>query len=179
MVAVPARFWRASVRSCALPGKGGSTMLTRFSDYGFPRFGLRGLSDGFPLEDLRREMDRLLFDFESAAPEHSVGFPAFSVEDRGAVLTLRADVPGLGDKDLGLTVTATSVTVRGERKVEAPEGYATHRSERRGFRFARTFELGTKIDPEKVQATLTNGVLTVTLPKSAEAQPKQIAVKAS
>lgn len=154
-------------------------MLTRFNDYGFPRFGLSRLSAGFPFEELRREMDRLLFDFESAVPEQPRGFPAVAMEDTGAALALRVDVPGLSEKEVGLTVTATSLTVQGERKIEPPAGYATHRSERRGFRFARTFELGTKIDPEKVQASLTNGVLTVTLPKAAEAQPKQITVKAS
>lgn len=154
-------------------------MLVRFGERdGFP-FGLTQLTRGFPFDELRREMDRVLFDFERATPARAESFPRFGFEDRGEALFLKAEVPGLSDKELELTVTGNTVTVRGERKVDAPEGHATHRNERRGFRFARTFELNTKIDPERVQATLVNGVLSVTLPKAAEAQPKQISVKAS
>lgn len=154
-------------------------MLARFSDWsGFPRFARPELSRGFPFDDLRREVDRLFFDFERGANEPAGG-PSLSFEDSGTALTLRAELPGMSDKDLELTVTSTSLTLKGERKVEAPAGHTTHRSERSSYRFARTFELGTKVDPEKVQASLTNGVLTVTLPKAAEAQPKQIQVKAS
>jgi HSP20 family protein len=152
-------------------------MLARFNDWnGFPRFAFPELSRGFPFDELRREVDRLFHDVERGAAGAAVG-PALSLEDRGDALALRAELPGMSEKDLELTVTGTSLTLKGERKVEAPEGYTTHRSERAGFRFARTFELGTKVDPDKVQASLTNGVLTVTLPKAADAQPKQIQVK--
>jgi HSP20 family protein len=69
--------------------------------------------------------------------------------------------------------------LKGERKVTPPEGYGVHRSERSSYRFARTFELPAKIDADKVEASLEHGVLTVKLPKAAEARPKQITVKAS
>jgi HSP20 family protein len=131
-----------------------------------------------PFQDLRRELDRLFVDFERGAAEPAAG-PTLTVEDRGEAIFLRAELPGMSEKELELTVTGNSLTLKGERKVEAPAGYTTHRNERSTFRFARTFELGTKIDPDKVQASLTNGVLTVTLPKAAESQPKQIQVKAS
>lgn len=154
-------------------------MLARFNEWnGLPRLGFPVLSRGFPFDELRREVDRLFFDFERGAAEPGAT-PALSFEDRGDALFLRAELPGMTDKELELTVTGTSVTLKGERKVEAPAGHTTHRSERTGYRFARTFELGTKVDPEKVQASLANGVLTVTLPKAADAQPKQIQVKAS
>lgn len=155
-------------------------MLVRFSDGdGFPRFGFRELGRGFPFEELRREMDRLLFDFERGAPAAGETYPRFKLEDQGEALVLRAEVPGLTQKELEVTATATTLSVRAERRVEPPQGYATHRSERRGFRFARSFDLNTKVDPEHVQASLEHGVLTVTLPKAAEAKPKQITVKAS
>jgi HSP20 family protein len=151
-------------------------MLARFNDWnGFPRFAFPE-SRGFSFDDLRREVDRLFLDVERGATEAAVG-PSLSVEDRGDALALRAELPGMSEKDLELTVTGTSLTLKGERKVEAPAGYTTHRTERASYRFARTFELGTKVDPDKVQASLTNGVLTVTLPKAADAQPKQIQVK--
>lgn len=154
-------------------------MLARFSDWnGFPRFGLSERHRGFPFDELRREVDRLFFDFERGNDEPAAG-PTLSVEDRGSALFLRAELPGMSEKDLELTVTGSSLTLKGERKVEAPAGHTTHRSERSSYRFARTFELGTKIDSEKVQAALANGVLTVTLPKAADAQPKQIQVKGS
>jgi HSP20 family protein len=154
-------------------------MLARFSDWnGFPRFGLTGLERGFPFDELRREVDRLFFDFERGNADQAAG-PILSVEDRGDALTLRAELPGMTEKELELTVTGNSLTLKGERKVEAPAGHTTHRSERTSYRFARTFELGTKVDPDKVQAALTNGVLTVTLPKAADAKPKQIQVKGS
>jgi HSP20 family protein len=131
-----------------------------------------------PFHDLRRELDRLFVDFERGAAEPGAG-PMLGVEDRGDAILLRAELPGMSEKELELTVTGATVTLKGERKAEAPAGYTTHRNERAAFRFARTFELGTKVDPDKVQASLKNGVLTVTLPKAAEAQPKQIQVKAS
>jgi HSP20 family protein len=102
-----------------------------------------------------------------------------SFDDQGGAFVVRAELPGLSEKDLELTATATTLTLRGERKVEVPQGYSTHRSERTGYRFARTFELPSKVDSDRVEARLENGVLTVTLPKAPEAQPKQINVKAS
>jgi HSP20 family protein len=154
-------------------------MLARFSDWnGFPRFGRSELSRGFPFDELRREVDRLVFDFERAAAPPATG-PALSAEDRGDALVLRAELPGMSEKELELTVTGTSLTLKGERRVEAPAGHTTHRTERTSYQFARTFELGTKVDPDKVQASLKNGVLEVTLPKAADARPKQIQVKGS
>ena len=71
------------------------------------------------------------------------------------------------------------MTIKGERQDSAPEGYSVHRKERGAFRFTRSFALPAKVDVEKVQAVLKHGVLTVTLPKAKEAQPRQISVKAS
>jgi HSP20 family protein len=71
------------------------------------------------------------------------------------------------------------VTLKGERKVDVPEGLSVHRRERHAVRFAKSFELPTRVDADKVTATLKHGVLTLTLPKVAEAQPRQINVKAA
>ncbi len=62
------------------------------------------------------------------------------------------------------------------RKVDAPEGYTAHRRERSGYSFAQSYELPTRVDPEKVEASLKQGVLTLSLPKVAEVQPKKITV---
>lgn len=129
-------------------------------------------------DQLRRELDRALAGHADSGNERQFG-ARVTLEDNGAAFVVHAELPGLAQKDLDLQVTATTVTLRGERKAEAPQGYTAHRSERSGYRFARSFEVPSKIDPEKVEATLVNGVLTVTLPKAAESQPKQITVKAS
>ena len=101
-----------------------------------------------------------------------------SVSDQGSAWELRAELPGLTDKDIELTANADSVTLKAERKIENPARHTVHRRERAAYRVARTFTLPTKINPEKVDAAFKNGVLTVTLAKAPEAQPRQIAVKA-
>jgi HSP20 family protein len=152
-------------------------MLTRFSDFRDWPFASAPAFRTLGAFDLLRQLDRLFTEPESWEPR--AGFPRVSFDDQGAAFVLRAELPGLSEKDLELTATANALTVRGERKVDAPQGYSTHRNERTSYRFARTFELPSKVDSDRVEARLENGVLTVTLPKAPEAQPKQISVKAS
>jgi HSP20 family protein len=149
-------------------------MLVRFNDRrSFPVF---GASRTFPVSSLRRELDRLFGDFERA-PSFAQGFtPSVSFEDTGNALTLRAELPGLTEKEIDIDVTANTLTVKAARKTEAPEGYTAHRRERPSFSFARSYELPARVDPEKVQASLKQGVLTLTLPKVAEVQPKKVTV---
>jgi len=148
-------------------------MLVRFNDRSrFPAF---GASRGLPVSSLRRELDRLFGDLERA-PSFAASTPSVTFADTGEALTLRAELPGLSEKDVDISVTANALTVKAERKVEAPEGYAVHRRERQGFSFTQSYELPARIDPEKAQASLKQGVLTLTLPKAAEAQPKRVTV---
>jgi HSP20 family protein len=117
-------------------------------------------------------------DVDPGSWEPGAAHPRVSFDDQGSAFVVRAEVPGVAEKDIELSATATTLTLKGQRKVEAPKGYSTHRTERNSWSFARTFELPAKVDAERVEARLENGVLTVTLPKAPEAQPKQIAVKA-
>jgi len=155
-------------------------MLTFWSDRNpLARFGARR-NDAF--DDLRREMNRLFFDFESARPalEFEAGaWPRVSLDDTGEQLVLRAEVPGIAEKDLELQVQENTVTLRGERKEEVPEGHSVHRKERADFRFARSFQLPVAVAADKVEAQLKNGVLTVTLPKAEAAKPRKISVRTS
>jgi HSP20 family protein len=155
-------------------------MLTRFSDWnGWPSFGFRDWTGSLgAFDQLRREMDRVLFDFERGAPQQRT-FPTAQIEDTGSAFVVRAEVPGLTAKDVEISATASTISLKGERKVKPPEGYGVHRNERSSYRFSRAFELPAKVDADKVEAKLEHGVLTVTLPKAAEARPKQITVKAS
>jgi len=134
------------------------------------------------LDDFRRRMDRLFEGFDarwSVGDAYGTGWPAVELRDSGAELVLEADVPGLTDKDIQLTVTQDTLGLTGERKADAPEGYAVHRRERSVQRFSRAWALPTKVDVERVVATVKNGVLSVTLPKAAESRPRQITIKAS
>jgi len=158
-------------------------MLTRFSD----------IDRTFAVMDqLRRRMDRLLDEYEPAhagtALRGSLGdeaerlwgrgrWPRLSLSDAGEKLLLKAEIPGLTEKDLQLSIQKDVLTMSGERKPDAPEGYLVHRQERAPIKFARSFTLPCKVDPEKSAATLKDGVLTVTLAKAPEAQPRQITVK--
>jgi HSP20 family protein len=109
----------------------------------------------------------------------SDAWPPVTLQDTGAALVVRADVPGLDPKSLDLNVDENTITLKGEREDKAPDGYTTHRKERTAYKFTRSFALPAKVDAEKVEAEIKNGVLTVTLPKAKEAQPRQINVRAS
>ena len=151
-------------------------MLTRFSDFNdWPSFGFADFGRPYGHAQLRRELERLFSDVEpNATAGTMLGF-----NDDGSNFVLHADVPGLTEGDLEISVAGNTVTLRGERKVEVPEGYSTHRRERSAVKFAKSYQLPTRVDAEKVTATLKHGVLTLTLPKAAEAQPRQISVKAA
>jgi HSP20 family protein len=152
-------------------------MLVRFNDRsGFPVF---SSARAFPASGLRRELDRLFGDLERAPSFEQSFAPAVSFSDVPEAFTLRVELPGVSEKDIDIDVTANVVSLKATRKSEAPEGYTAHRRERQSFSFARSYELTTRVDPEKVQASLKQGVLTLTLPKLPEVQPKKVTVTAT
>jgi len=154
-------------------------MLTRWSDIdrllGWADTG-RTISS---LEQLRRQMERW-FDAADTTSNGQwfTGWPRTSLYDGGAELIVTAEVPGMTHDELDVTVHQDVLTIKGERKVETPEGYVVHRRERAPYQFARSLSLPYKVDPEKTMAKVVNGVLTVTLTKVPEVQPKQITIKA-
>lgn len=153
-------------------------MLTRYTDFD------RAL---LMMDELRHRMNRL-WDQDGGDGDWPRTFeevrgrggawPRVNLFDTGTSLVVLAEVPGLSEKDLQLTINQDVLTLKGERKSDAPDGSSIHRQERAPVRFARSFTLPTKIDPEKVVATVKDGVLTITLPKAPEAQPRQISVRA-
>ena len=130
------------------------------------------------MDELRRTVEQAYRD-EEAPFQRVAGWPRISMWDEGRSLVLKADVPGLVDKDVQLQLTQDVLTISGERKNDAPEGYSVHRQERQPTRFSRSFTLPYKVNGETIAATLENGVLTVTLPKAPESQPRQITVKSA
>lgn len=127
----------------------------------------------------RRRVDRLFGAWDGVAGGHGAAWPKVNVYDTGTALKLTAEVPGLDEKDLQISVNQNVLTLSGERKPDAPEGYSVHRQERAPFRFSRSFTLPDRVNSEKAAALLKHGILTITLEKTPEAQPRQIAVKAS
>lgn len=102
-----------------------------------------------------------------------------SLEDGEQAFTLRAELPGLETAAVELSVGEDWIELSAKREVEVPEGYEAIRRERGSFEFSRRVNLPKRIDGDKVEAELVDGVLTVTLPKHATAQPRQITVKAT
>src|SRR6201997_1840947 len=92
-------------------------------------------------------------------------------------VTLKIEVPGIEEKDIDVRIENNTLTVHGERKIEKEEKEENYRRvERQYGSFTRTFNLPTTVDSEKVSANYDKGVLKISLPKKAEAKPKQIKV---
>jgi HSP20 family protein len=104
--------------------------------------------------------------------------PDVDVIDKPDAILVRADLPGLEQKDVDVAIQDNILTVRGERKeerVEKEEGY--YLCERRAGAFSRSFSLPPGVEPDKIKATFKNGVLEVQIPKGKEAKGKKIDVK--
>ena len=131
-----------------------------------------------PFRDMRRLQDEVNRLFQTAAPPRTGGFPAINVYAHQDGVVIMAELPGVKQDDLEITVHRDTVTLRGERQ-DQPEGAgAYHRRERGRGQFVRTFDLPFQVDPERVEAKLVDGVLTLTLQRSEADKPKRIRVSA-
>jgi len=144
-----------------------------------------------PLVALHREMNRLFDDvfnrFDTGMPSllgRTPGFPGGawpSVEVNASENEVRvsAELPGMDEKDVEVLVDNDILTIRGEKKSES-EDQGRRFSEHYYGRFQRSIALPFEVDEEKAQAAFKNGVLTVTIPKSATAKDtaKRIAINA-
>ncbi len=139
------------------------------------------------LTSLQRQMNHL-FDsffgrtswtpFEENLSAWEFGPPADVYEDDKR-LTFKVEVPGIDEKDVKVEVENNVLTVRGERKLEKDIKEENFRRKERHYgAFSRSFTLPTSVDPEKIEANYNHGVLTIDMPKRAEAKAKQIKVSA-
>lgn len=104
--------------------------------------------------------------------------PAFEVKETNDSFVLRADLPGVDEKDLDVAVHNGLLTVSGSRQAEERkegESYALY--ERQYGSFSRSFALPDMADGERIDASLKNGVLSLTIAKKAEAKPRKIEIK--
>ena len=98
-------------------------------------------------------------------------------EDENSIV-VKADVPGMEQKDIHVNVDNGMLTISGERKFSDEEHKDQyHRVERAYGRFSRSFQMPNTTNPENISATYKNGVLEVTLPKREEAKPRSIQVQ--
>jgi HSP20 family protein len=144
----------------------------------------RGTVSTHPLQQLRDEVDRL---FTNVLTHPTVsgaarlvsgrGFPAVNVWEDTENLFVEAEVPGLKAENLDITVVGDELTIKGERPEESQTESAFHRRERGVGSFTRVVRLTSEVDADKVQASLNDGVLLLTLPKAETAKPRKIQVK--
>ncbi len=135
---------------------------------------------GMFVDNPYREMRRLQEEMErrSRSAMFPQGFPAINVYAHHDGIVITAELPGVREDDLEITVHRDTVTLRGERQDETKAaGY--HRRERRSGTFGRTFSLPFQVDPEKVEAKLRNGILTVMLYRPEQDKPKRIRLSAA
>jgi len=138
------------------------------------------------LEALRRELFRTLDSYLPGAPQtlflpgiSARSYPLVNVYEDQETFKVYALAPGIDPDTIEVSVLANQVTIQGEKKPTGenlkPENW--HRNERAAGRFIRTFELPMEVDPNKVEAHYSKGILEVILPKAANAVPKKIKVK--
>ncbi len=122
---------------------------------------------------MQEEMDRLTR--SATSPQ---GFPAINVYAHQDGIVITAELPGLKEDDLDITVHRDTVTLRGTRRDSISEAGGYHRRERRTGPFGRTFGLPFSVDPDRVEAKLRNGILTLRLHRPEQDKPKRIRVSA-
>ena len=140
-----------------------------------------GLSRPFrEFDRLRRQMDELYGAISGGAlPMPSAGvFPLTNVTEDNENYYVRAELPGIKPDELDIQVAAAGISISGERKISAEgNGAKYHRREREAGKFSRLINLPGEVDVNKVEASMENGILKVTIPKSEAAKPRQITVK--
>jgi HSP20 family protein len=154
--------------------------------------------DWAPFESLRREIDQLFDDFRPfdwRLPSRVLGFEvpriarsewqvtyAMDLVEKDDVYEITAELPGLSEKNVEIKLSNHTLTIKGEKSEEKEEKRKDYYlSERRYGSFQRSFQSPEGADADKIDAHFANGVLSVKLPKTAEAKKaeKTIAVKAA
>jgi len=104
--------------------------------------------------------------------------PAVDVRETGPSFIFTAELPGLGKDDIEITLEENLLTLSGERQLdEKDEGETYHRIERIYGKFSRSFSLPSQVDNTKIAATFKDGLLTIEVPKSEQAQPRKIEIE--
>ncbi len=137
---------------------------------------------GRELTTIQDEVNRLfdgVFGRSSFSQDLAQAFtPAIDVEEKPEEFVVHVDLPGVSSKDVKVTLTGDTLTIRGERKLDRESKNGGRRRVERSYgSFERSFTLGTPVRSDKVQATYRDGVLEVHVPKADEARVREIEVQ--
>ncbi len=159
-----------------------------------------GIPQPWPFESLRREIDRLFDEFNGGfwrspfrgslfdvtpfrrASAELTALPAVDVSETDKVYEITAELPGIDEKNVEVKVANGILTIKGEKQDEKEEKQKDYYMRERSFgSFERSFQIPDDVDGDKIEASFKKGVLSVALPKSAEAEKaaKKITVKAA
>jgi len=129
---------------------------------------------------MRESMDRLFEDFFSRRPRTSgplVWQPALEVYETDHEVVVKAELPGIDPKSVGVTVTAEGLTIKGEAKAEHEDkGRNYYRRELRYGAFQRTIALPNEVKSDETKAIFKQGILEVKIPKAERVRPKTVSV---
>lgn len=131
---------------------------------------------------LQNDVDRLFSGYFARTPQSADAAtslaPAVDVEETMDEYVLRADLPGVAQADVKVSMLADVLTLRGERKrPESKQDAELRHSERSYGTFERTFKLTRSVSADRVHATYRDGVLEVHIPKAEEARMREIEVQ--
>jgi len=137
---------------------------------------------GGELSSLRQEMDRLWDRFVGETPfvRRITGewWPTVDVSENKDNFIIKAELPGMDDKDVSVTISGNVLTIKGEKKKEEEDKDEHHyRAERYYGSFQRSFQLPASVQAHEVEAAFEKGILRVTLPKVEEAKKKEVKIK--
>ena len=135
------------------------------------------------LTDIQTQMNRLFENFvgqpTSSGVAERVWAPAADMYETKNEVVITAELPGLSEKDIHLSITGDLLTIQGERQWSGDVQDASHYRRERWFgKFERTFSLPMPVESGQIKATYRDGVLTVKLPKVEEIKPKEIKIDA-
>ena len=125
---------------------------------------------------MQRELDQLLQELVPEARQSVPAVPRLNLWEDEDQFYVEAELPGFSLDDLEVSVEGNQLSIQGERSKPADEAQ-WHRRERRYGTLQRTVELPTDVDADRVSATLTHGILTVSLAKAEATKPRKITVR--
>lgn len=159
--------------------------IRKLVPFGKKSYPVRREEEG-PFALLRREMDSVFdnffrgFDIEPFEERFDVFSPRVDVTENDKEIKISAELPGMDEKDIDVSLQHDMLTIKGEKKEEKEDkGKDYYRMERSYGSFTRTIPLPIEVETDKVEAKFKKGVLNITLPKTAKAvaETKKIAVK--
>lgn len=132
---------------------------------------------------MTNDMNQTVDKTEAETPETTTGGriyrPLADIAETENGVTLILEMPGVSAENVDVTLEKRVLSIRGKVEATSPEKLQLSYAEYGEGDYERSFTLSDDFDPEKIEASVTNGVLTLSLPRAAEAQPKKIAVTAA